>query len=189
MRDTGETVKLDGDDVVIAHAYVERRVRPLNLLFRECDRATAVAAACDYAQSIKDLAASNIFAGDLLTKNFGLSRRGRVVFYDYDELVLLTECNFRKLPESGSYEEETAAEPWFSVRPNDIFPEEFLRFLAFPEKAKAALLAQHGDLFHPGYWRRIQEQIRAGEPPEILPYAEARRLEVTALAPDRPSRA
>jgi isocitrate dehydrogenase kinase/phosphatase len=186
-RDTGETVKLDGDDVVIAHAYVERRVRPLNLLFRECGQATAIRAACDYAQSIKDLAASNIFAGDLLTKNFGLTRRGRVVFYDYDELVLLTDCNFRKLPESRSYEEETAAEPWFSVRPNDIFPEEFLRFLAFSEKAKAALLERHGDLFRPGYWREIQEQIRAGDLPEILPYAEERRLaaEAAGLAATR----
>ena len=133
------TVRIEGDDVLIAQAYVERRVRPLNLLFRECDEATAIVAACDYAQSIKDLAASNIFAGDLLTKNFGLTRRGRVVFYDYDELCLLTDCNFRELPQSRSYEEEMAAEPWFSVRPNDIFPEEFPRFLAFPEPARSGL--------------------------------------------------
>ncbi|MDQ3116404.1 MAG: bifunctional isocitrate dehydrogenase kinase/phosphatase [Verrucomicrobiota bacterium] len=175
-RDAGETVKLDGDDVVIAHAYVERRVRPLNLLFRECDEATAIHAACDYAQSIKDLAASNIFAGDLLTKNFGLTRRGRVVFYDYDELAPLTDCNFRELPQSRSYEEEMAAEPWFSVRPNDIFPEEFLNFLSFPEPARVALLERHGDLFRPEYWRGVQEELRAGELPEILPYAEERRL-------------
>ena len=135
-RDAGGTVRVDGDDVVIAHAYVERRVRPLNLLFRECDEQTAIAAACDYAQSIKDLAASNIFAGDLLTKNFGLTRRGRVVFYDYDELCLLTDCNFRELPQSRSYEEEMSAEPWFSVREGDIFPEEFPNFLSFPEPAR-----------------------------------------------------
>ncbi len=175
-RDAGETVKVDGDDIVIAHAYVERRVRPLNLLFRECDEATAIHAACDYAQSIKDLAASNIFAGDLLTKNFGLTRRGRVVFYDYDELTRLTDCNFRELPQSRTYEEEMAAEPWFSVRPNDIFPEEFLRFLAFPEPARKVLMERHGDLFRPFYWRSVQEQLRAGELPEILPYAAERRL-------------
>ena len=170
------TVRIEGEDLVIAHAYVERRVRPLNLLFRECAETTAIAAASDYAQSIKDLAASNIFAGDLLTKNFGLTRRGRVVFYDYDELTLLTECNFRALPQSRSYEEEMSAEPWFPVRPNDIFPEEFLRFLAFPKVARAALLERHSDLFHPSYWRRVQEQLRAGRLPEILPYAEERRL-------------
>ncbi|MGI8432514.1 MAG: bifunctional isocitrate dehydrogenase kinase/phosphatase, partial [Chthoniobacterales bacterium] len=175
-RDAGATVKIDGDDVVIAHTYVERRVRPLNLLFRECDEETAIDAACDYAQSIKDLAASNIFAGDLLTKNFGLTRRGRVVFYDYDELCPLTDCNFRELPQSRSYEEEMAAEPWFSVRPNDIFPEEFPRFLSFPEPARAALMERHGDLFRPEYWRGVQEELRRGNLPEVLPYAGERRL-------------
>ena len=178
LCNAGRTVRPEGDDVLIGHAYVERRVRPLNLLFRECDEATAIAAACDYAQSIKDLAASNIFAGDLLTKNFGLTRRGRVVFYDYDELCPLTDCNFRKLPESQSYDEEMAAEPWFSVRPNDIFPEEFPRFLAFPEPARRAMMRRHGDLFRPEYWRAVQEELRAGHLPEILPYAEERRLHV-----------
>ena len=177
LRDAGKTVRTDGDDVVIAHAYVERRVRPLNLLFRECDAETAIAAACDYAQAIKDLAASNIFAGDLLTKNFGLTRRGRVVFYDYDELCPLTDCNFRTLPQSQTYEEEMASEPWFSVRPNDIFPEEFLRFLAFPETALAALMERHGDLFRPEFWEGVQAELRAGHLPEILPYGPERRLE------------
>ena len=162
--------------MIINHVYVERRVRPLNLLFHEVDRETAIAAACDYGQAIKDLAASNIFTGDLLTKNFGRTRRGRVVFYDYDELSLITECNFRELPAARSYEEEIAAEPWFSVRENDIFPEEFPSFLSFPEAAWKELLARHGDLFHPDFWRRIQSRLRAGEMPEILPYAPERRL-------------
>ncbi|MEO5754371.1 MAG: bifunctional isocitrate dehydrogenase kinase/phosphatase [Chthoniobacterales bacterium] len=178
LRDSGNTVRVDRDDVVIGHAYVERRVRPLNLLFRECNEETATAAACDYAQSIKDLAASNIFAGDLLTKNFGLTRRGRVVFYDYDELCPLTDCNFRELPQSQSYEQEMAAEPWYSVRPNDIFPEEFLRFLSFPEPALTVLMERHGDLFRPEYWRGVQEELQGGNLPEILPYAEERRLRV-----------
>jgi isocitrate dehydrogenase kinase/phosphatase len=175
-REAGGTVRMDGHDVVIAHAYVERRVRPLNLLFRECDAQTAIAAACDYAQSIKDLAASNIFAGDLLTKNFGLTRRGRVVFYDYDELCLLTDCSFRELPQSRTYEEEVSAEPWFSVREGDIFPEEFPNFLSFPEPARIALFKRHGDLFDPRFWRGVQEKLRAGDPPEIPPYTDARRL-------------
>ncbi len=170
------TVRIDGNDVVIGHAYVERRVRPLNLFFSECEEEAAIAAACDWAQSIKDLAASNIFAGDLLTKNFGLTRRGRVVFYDYDELCWLTDCHFRKLPEAQSYEEEISSEPWFSVRPNDIFPEEFPSFLSFPEPARQALLERHGDLFEPGFWCAVQERLRAGDLPEISPYGEERRL-------------
>ena len=176
MRAASRTVKIDGADVVIAHAYVERRVRPLNLLFAECDEEAAIAGACDWGQSIKDMARSNIFAGDLLTKNFGLTRRGRVVFYDYDELTLLTDCNFREMPQARSYDEEIAAEPWFSVRPNDIFPEEFPNFLSFPPAAREALFARHGDLFHPDFWRAVQEKLRAGELPEIPPYAPERRL-------------
>ncbi len=176
LRDAAATVRLEGDDVLVRHAYVERRVRPLNLFFHEADEDSASAAACDYGQAIKDLAASNIFTGDLLTKNFGLTRRGRVVFYDYDELCLIIDCNFRALPEPRSYEEEIAAEPWYSVHENDIFPEEFLRFLSFPEPARKALLARHGDLFRPEFWREIQTRLRAGELPEILPYTQERRL-------------
>jgi isocitrate dehydrogenase kinase/phosphatase len=175
-RRASQTVKIDGSDVTIAHAYVERRVRPLNLFFAECDQEAAIGAACDWGQSIKDLARSNIFAGDLLTKNFGRTRRGRVVFYDYDELTWLTDCNFRVMPQARTYDEEISAEPWFSVRPNDIFPEEFPNFLFFPPGAREALFARHGDLFWPDFWRGVQEELRAGHLPEILPYAEERRL-------------
>ncbi|MFL6583134.1 MAG: bifunctional isocitrate dehydrogenase kinase/phosphatase [Chthoniobacterales bacterium] len=175
-RDAAGTVRAEEDDIIIAHAYVERRVQPLNVFFAEANTEAAIGAACDYGQAIKDLAASNIFPGDLLTKNFGLTRRGRVVFYDYDELCFLTDCNFRELPQSQSYEEELSAEPWFSVRENDIFPEEFPRFLAFPDRARAELMARHGDLFHPEFWRRMQSRLRAGELPQVFPYAPDRRL-------------
>jgi isocitrate dehydrogenase kinase/phosphatase len=176
LRDAASIVTIEGGDVIIAHAYVERRLRPLNLFFRE-NKAEAIAAAGrDYGQSIRDLAASNIFPGDLLTKNFGVTRHGRVVFYDYDELCFLTDCHFRKLPEARTPEEEIAAEPWFSVRENDIFPEEFLQFLAFPKPALAALLEHHTEIFGADFWRDIQRQIRAGEIPEVFPYGAERRL-------------
>ena len=128
LRAAGQMVRLEGDDVVIAHAYVERRIRPLNIFFTEADATQIADAARDYGQAIKDLAVSNIFPGDVLTKNFGVTRRGRVVFYDYDELCFLTDCNFRNLPQATTYKEEISAEPWFSVRENDVFPEEFLKF-------------------------------------------------------------
>ena len=177
LRNAAATVRVEGKHVIIAHTYVERRVRPLNLVFAEADETAAIAAACDYGQAIKDLAASNIFPGDLLTKNFGLTRRGRVVFYDYDELCFLTDCHFRELPQSQSYEEEISAEPWFSVRDNDIFPEEFPRFLAFPKGARDELMKHHGDLFGPQFWRDTQRRLRAGELPHIFPYRPERRLQ------------
>ena len=176
LRDAPSIVKMDGGDVVIAHAYVERRLRPLNLFLRENEAEAIAAAGRDYGQSVKDLAASNIFPGDLLTKNFGVTRHGRVVFYDYDELCFLTDCHFRKMPEARTPEDEIAAEPWFSVRENDIFPEEFLQFLSFPEPALAALLQHHREIFRANFWRAIQRQIRAGEIPEVFPYRAERRL-------------
>jgi isocitrate dehydrogenase kinase/phosphatase len=179
LRAAGKTVRLEGDDVVIAHAYVERRIRPLNIFFAEADATQIADAARDYGQAIKDLAVSNIFPGDVLTKNFGVTRRGRVVFYDYDELCFLTDCNFRNLPQATTYEEEISAEPWFSVRENDVFPEEFLNFLSLPGPARAALLEQHADLFHPDFWRSVQRKLREGETPEVFPYRPERRL-VTA---------
>jgi isocitrate dehydrogenase kinase/phosphatase len=180
LRNAAATVRVEGKHVIIAHTYVERRVRPLNLLFAEADENAAIEAACDYGQAIKDLAASNIFPGDLLTKNFGLTRRGRVVFYDYDELCFLTDCNFRELPQSQTYEEEISAEPWFSVRDKDIFPEEFPRFLAFPKSARDELMKHHGDLFRPQFWRATQRRLRAGKLPHIFPYRSERRLRTSA---------
>jgi isocitrate dehydrogenase kinase/phosphatase len=176
QRDAQSIVKLEGGDVIVAHAYVERRLRPLNLFFRESEEEAVAAAGRDYGQSLKDLAASNIFPGDLLTKNFGVTRHGRVVFYDYDELCFLKDCNFRKLPEARNPEEEVAAEPWFSVREGDIFPEEFLQFLALPKPALSALLEHHREIFKPDFWRAIQSQICAGEIPEVFPYGAERRL-------------
>ena len=176
LRDAASIVKMDGDDVIISHAYVERRLRPLNLFFQENEAEAIATAGRDYGQSIKDLAASNIFPGDLLTKNFGVTRHGRVVFYDYDELCFLTDCNFRKMPEAQTPEEEVAAEPWFSVGEGDIFPEEFLQFLAFPKPALSALLEHHRDIFKADFWHAIQSQIRAGEILEVFPYRAERRL-------------
>jgi isocitrate dehydrogenase kinase/phosphatase len=175
-RHAAETVRLEGDNVVIAHAYVERRVRPLDLFLREAEEARSVAAALDYGLAIKDLAASNIFAGDIFPKNFGVTRTGRVVFYDYDELCLLADCNFRDMPQPTTYEQEMAAEPWYSVRDNDIFPEEFPKFLSIPEPARGAFYAEHSDLFQADYWRGVQARLRGGEIVEVFPYASGRRL-------------
>ena len=186
LRNASSMVRLDDDDLVIAHTYVERRIRPLNLFLFEADEAAVAAAGRDYGKAIKDLAASNIFPGDLLTKNFGVTRHGRVVFYDYDELCFLTDCNFRDLPQAITPEQEMAAEPWFSVRENDIFPEEFPQFLRLPNAARASLFERHADLFRPAFWRSMQEKLRAGEIPEVFPYRAKRRL--VSVSPPLPAR-
>ena len=170
------TVTVTGEQVVIKHLYTERRVTPLNLYLREVDEHSAREAVLDYGQAIKDLAATNIFPGDLLLKNFGVTRHGRVIFYDYDELCRVTDCNFRDMPRPQDLDEEMSSEPWFYVGDKDVFPEEFLRFLGFSGPLREVFLAAHGDLLTADFWRKMQARHNAGEIMDIFPYKQSRRL-------------
>jgi isocitrate dehydrogenase kinase/phosphatase len=170
LESTAQTVLVDGDDVVITHCYVERRLRPLNLYLAEASPLAARHAVIDYGQAIRDLAATNIFPGDLLLKNFGVTRNGRVIFYDYDELCLVTECNFRKLPKARSVEDEMRSEAWFFVDEDDVFPEQFISFLGLEPTQLEVFLEHHADLLTPQFWRDMKRRHEAGEVLEILPY-------------------
>jgi isocitrate dehydrogenase kinase/phosphatase len=170
------SVQVTEDEVIIKHLYTERRLYPLDLYIKEMNLESAKAAVVDYGEAIVDLAAANIFPGDLFIKNFGVTRHGRVVFYDYDELCLLTDCNFRHMPETDDYEDEMAAQPWFSVAENDIFPEEFARFLWFPEPLRTMMHEVHGDLFTVEFWQGMQERNQRGEILDIYPYPQELRL-------------
>ncbi len=162
--------------VSIQHVYIERRTIPLNLYVKNLNKIATRQVVLDYGKAIKDLAATNIFPGDILLKNFGVTRHGRVVFYDYDELCLLTECEFRRLPPANYFDDEFSADPWFYVGPNDIFPEEFRTFLGLQGSLRSAFLEAHSDLFEVAYWRTMQQHHLAGEVVDILPYPENRRL-------------
>ncbi len=176
LHQAAETVRLVGSWLVFRHVYTERRMTPLDLHLRRAPAAEARAAVLDFGQAIKDLAGIGVFPGDMLAKNFGVTRHGRVVFYDYDEIQPLDRCTFRSLPEATSPEEEMAAEPWFSVRESDIFPEEFERFLRFPEPLHGHFLARHRDLFSAAYWQDVQTRVREGGVSEPPPYPAIRRL-------------
>lgn len=169
-------VQVVGDRVIVRHLYTERRVTPLDVYLREATPEAAREAILDYGQAIKDLAAAGIFTGDMLHKNFGVSRHGRVIFYDYDELCLLAECTVRRLPRPSTPDEELAAEPWFYVGERDIFPEEFGPFMVPAGGLGEAFLAAHGDLLTVEFWQRMQERQRAGELFDVFPYGQARRL-------------
>lgn len=175
-RSAARTVRIDGGRVIVGHVYLERRVTPLDLFLQEADAEAARAVVVDYGNAIKDLARINIFPGDLLLKNFGVTRHGRVVFYDYDELCPLLKCNFRRKPPSRHYEDEMASEPWFTVGEDDVFPEEFRPYLGLAGPLEAEFMAHHADLFDVDFWRRTQARLRAGERIHIFPYAEALRL-------------
>lgn len=175
------SVDVGSDTVTIRHCYVERRVIPLDLYLRDADPTLAREAIVDYGSAIRELAASGIFPGDLLLKNFGVTRHGRVVFYDYDELSALREVKFRAVPAARSAEAEMAAEPWFSVGPTDVFPAEFETFLGVKGQIRQAFAAEHDELFGDEWWRSMQQRVDDGELIEIYPYEPRARL---APAPD-----
>lgn len=163
-------VQQDGDDVIIGHVYIERQMTPLNLYLRSASAEQAELAVIEYGQAIRDLACTNIFAGDLLLKNFGVTRHDRVIFYDYDELCYVTDCRFRDMPQATSDEDEMRAESWFYVADNDVFPETFIRFLGFEGPLKQVFLDKHGELLEAAWWRALQERLAAGDVVEVLPY-------------------
>lgn len=158
LRDAGESCRIEGEDLIIEHCYIERRLRPLNLFLRESDPAAGEAAIIDYGNALRDLAASNVFPGDLLLKNFGVTNHGRVIFYDYDELCLVSDCVFRDLPQPRWEEEETSAEPWFHFGPHDVFPEQWLQFLAIPPALREVFLRHHAELLTAAWWRAQSTQ-------------------------------
>ncbi|HEX5802569.1 MAG TPA: bifunctional isocitrate dehydrogenase kinase/phosphatase [Azospira sp.] len=166
----------EGADVVIKHLYIERRMVPLNLYLDRADEAKTEHAVREYGNAIRELALANIFPGDMLWKNFGVTRYNRVVFYDYDEIEYMTDMNFRHLPEAPDYETEMSGEVWYAVARNDVFPEEFGTFLLGSPKVRQAFLKHHRDLLSAEFWQQTQEQIRNGKVQDFFPYPEELRF-------------
>ncbi|MFL6713547.1 MAG: bifunctional isocitrate dehydrogenase kinase/phosphatase [Sulfurifustis sp.] len=160
----------EGDTVVICHVYIERRVMPLDLFLQHRSGEAFEHAVIEYGNAIKDMASADIFPGDMLFKNFGVTRLGRVVFYDYDEVCYLTECNFRNIPEASTPEEELADEPWYSVDPHDVFPEEWATFLLGDPRVREIFMKHHADLLDPAVWDAKQDRLRAGSIEDVFPY-------------------
>jgi isocitrate dehydrogenase kinase/phosphatase len=166
------SIEIDGGSLVVKHCYVERRMRPLDIHLktaseRELDRVVG-----EYGDTLRELAIANIFPGDLLWRNFGLTRHGRVVCYDYDELEYLTDCVFRSIPPAPSLEAELSDEVWYAVGSHDVFPEEFETFLLGREAIREAFLRHHPELLHAAFWQESQRRVAAGEIVDFFPYPE-----------------
>ncbi|RZL11173.1 MAG: bifunctional isocitrate dehydrogenase kinase/phosphatase [Rubrivivax sp.] len=166
----------DGEVLVLKHLYIERRMVPLNIYIQEAEGEGLEHAVIEYGNAIKDLVAANIFPGDMLWKNFGVTRNGKVVFYDYDEIEYITDCNFRKVPEPRNEEEEMSGEVWYSVGPHDVFPETFGPFLLGDPRVRAIFMQHHGDLLEASYWQSHKERIQAGYVHDVFPYDRSRRF-------------
>jgi isocitrate dehydrogenase kinase/phosphatase len=180
----------DGDgklEVILKHVYIERRMIPLNIYLQEAfdqglndprARAQIERVVIEYGNAIKDLVAANIFPGDMLWKNFGVTRHGKVVFYDYDEIEYLTDCNFRKVPEPRNEEDEMSGEVWYSVGPKDVFPETFAPFLLGNPAVREVFMKHHADLLDAGFWQAHKERIQAGHVHDVFPYEQDKRFSV-----------
>ena len=169
-------VEEDGDTLVIRHVYIERRMIPLNIYLQESTPAQVEHAVVEYGNAIKDLVAANIFPGDMLWKNFGVTRHGKVVFYDYDEIEYLTDCHFRRVPEPRNEEEEMSGEIWYSVGPRDVFPETFGPFLLGNASVRKVFMTHHGDLLDAAFWQGHKERIQAGHVHDVFPYEPHKRF-------------
>ena len=171
LQEAADTVEIVDDNLLIKHVYIERRVRPLNLYINEVSHEKAEEAILDYGQAIKDLAQTNIFPGDLLLKNFGVTRHRRILFYDYDEVSLITECNFRDIPQATDDIDEMRSESWYYVGEHDMFPEEFIKFLSMNSELQSLFLVVHGELLTAEYWRDIKSRHKSGQISLVVPYA------------------
>jgi isocitrate dehydrogenase kinase/phosphatase len=176
MSSCASSMTFEEDWIVVKHVYIERRMTPLNIELAEADDQRLEKLIKGYGNAVKELAAVNIFPGDMLFKNFGVTPLGRVVFYDYDEISYLTDCRFRKIPPPRHPEDELAAEPWYGVAPNDVFPEEFETFLLADERIRRAFMKYHADLLQPEYWQQKQENIRRGVHEHVFPYPRRLRF-------------
>ena len=174
-------VSEEEDSIVINHCYIERRMTPLNIYLQNATPEDAKKALGEYGLAIKQLAAANIFPGDMLYKNFGVTRNRRVVFYDYDEIEYMTACNFREIPEARTPEEEMASEPWYSVGRHDVFPEEWTTFLLGDAQIRATMLELHPEIFQASFWQGLKERIEQGYIEDVFPYPEEMRFDPARL--------
>jgi isocitrate dehydrogenase kinase/phosphatase len=175
-REAPSLVEEDDDTLIVKHLYIERRMTPLNLYLDRGSEEQVRHAVRDYGNAIKELASVNIFPGDMLFKNFGVTRGARVVFYDYDEIAYMMDVNFKRIPAAHTPEDEMSAEPWYPVAPNDVFPEEFGPFLLSGRKVRDSFLANHRDLLSPEFWNATKARIAAGHIADVFPYPEAARF-------------
>ena len=166
----------DGDQLVVRHLYIERRMIPLNIYLQDARPEQLAQVVVEYGNAIKDLVAANIFPGDMLWKNFGVTRHGKVVFYDYDEIEYVTDCHFRRVPAPRNEEEEMSGEIWYAVGPKDVFPETFGPFLLGNPAVREVFMRHHADLLDAAFWQAHQARIRAGHVHDVFPYEPTRRF-------------
>ncbi|WP_375583069.1 bifunctional isocitrate dehydrogenase kinase/phosphatase [Cyclobacterium xiamenense] len=169
-------LSIEGDNLIIRHLYIERRLTPLNIFLESCSLKLARIVVNDYAEAILQMAQANIFPGDMMTKNFGVTRQNRVIFYDYDEIEFLDSMTFRQKPKAETYEQIYSSEPWYDIGEKDVFPEDFKRFMIGRADVRDYFIESNPKLFDPEYWKEIQNRLKKGEFIHAFPYPEIMRF-------------
>ena len=177
-KEVPSLLEYEDDNLVIKHLYIERRMTPLNLYLQNGSDADVEHGVKEYGNAVKELMKANIFPGDMLYKNFGVTRHGRVVFYDYDEIEYLTDCNVRRVPPPRNEEDELSGEPWYTVGPHDIFPETYGPFLLGDPRVRTVFMKHHADFFDPALWQSSKDKLLQGELPDFFPYDASLRFSV-----------
>jgi len=175
-REAASSIEIDGDMLVISHIYIERRMEPLDNYLAQATPSQRRRVIREYGNAIRDLAGANIFPGDMLKKNFGVTRLGRVVFYDYDEICYITECNFRKVPPPRDFHDVMSDTPYYSVQEHDVFPETFGPFFFAEQDDMSEFRKNHADLITPEWWRSVKEHIETGKQADIFAYPDRKRF-------------
>ncbi|MDF3124238.1 bifunctional isocitrate dehydrogenase kinase/phosphatase [Rheinheimera sp. 1928-s] len=170
------SMQIEDDRVIIKHLYIERRMLPLNLYLEQASYEQKAKMMADYGQALKDMIAANIFPGDMLLKNFGVTRHGRVIFYDYDEVQYLLDVNFRTIPKTDNYDDMLSNEPWYSVGPGDVFPEQITTYVTAQNDIRQMLIQSHPELMDASYWQEKQQRIRDGIVEDVFPYPQSQRF-------------
>ncbi|WP_175981152.1 bifunctional isocitrate dehydrogenase kinase/phosphatase [Burkholderia sp. BCC1630] len=177
-KEVPSLLEYEDGNLVIKHLYIERRMTPLNLYLQNGTDADVEHGVKEYGNAVKELMKANIFPGDMLYKNFGVTRHGRVVFYDYDEIEYLTDCNVRRVPPPRNEEDELSGEPWYTVGPHDIFPETYGPFLLGDPRVRTVFMKHHADFFEPALWQASKDKLLQGELPDFFPYDASLRFSV-----------
>ncbi|MEM1079953.1 MAG: bifunctional isocitrate dehydrogenase kinase/phosphatase [Pseudomonadota bacterium] len=172
QTECGRIVQVSAQQVTIAHCFVQRRVRPLDLFIHEVSTEQAHQSIIDYGQAIRDLARSNLFPGDLFLKNFGVTASRRTVFYDFDEVRRVTDCNFRRIPPARTEDQLMSDEIWYAVEPGDAFPEQFQQFMDLSPEHRSVFQTHHADLFDPSWWQALKQRLIDQPSRDVRPYPD-----------------
>lgn len=172
-------ITITDEYVILHHLYVQRKVVPLPMYFQNEKNPEEIRQVLiDFGYFLKDLAASGVFPCDLFnTWNYGVTHWGRVVLFDYDDVLPIEQITFRVKPEpKNEFEETEPEENRIVATQDDFFMDEIDRYSGIPPLLKGVFKSVHGDLYTMKFWDDLTGQLRNGEIFDVIPYDRNKRF-------------